>query len=187
MRPREPSSSMAEATTSSVSASSVPKPSSRKQRVERHSLTGREVRELVGQRQRQRQRREEGLAARERLGLAGLVGVAVVDDHEVAIVVGQRELPARQLHQRGGSAVDECVITSSSSHFSNWSALSRRASSVATASSSLHAASVARSSFAFTSSASIRSTLSGRRSRRQRLPLTQVGPAVVARRGRCMP
>src|SRR5262249_29655689 len=52
-----------------------------------------------GQRQRQRQRREERLAARQRAHRAFAVGVPVVDDEEVVAVVAQRVAVLRQRAQ----------------------------------------------------------------------------------------
>ena len=85
------------ATASSVSASSVPKPSSRKMASSLAPLLSRDLGELVAQRERERERRLERLAAGQRAHRPGLVGVAVVDDDELVLVAGpQRVLPGRQ-------------------------------------------------------------------------------------------
>ena len=77
------------ATTSSVSASRVPKPSSRNSDSSRGAPAG--AGHLLGESQRQGQRGQERLAAGQRAGQAGFVGVPVVDhDEPPALVHRQR-------------------------------------------------------------------------------------------------
>ena len=109
IRPVEPSSSMAAATTSSVAGSSEPKPSSRKIDSIAGDPSDDSSRGGVGQGQGQRQRGQERLAARQRAGAAQLVGVGVVADHELALDELERELPARQLAQADGRRLDELL------------------------------------------------------------------------------
>ena len=90
------------ATTSRVSGSSVPNPSSRKIESSRAAPAADEAGHLRGQGQRQRQRGLEGLPAGQRAhGPAG-VGVGVVDDVELAVLVGEVELAAGQARQVAG-------------------------------------------------------------------------------------
>ena len=108
MRASPPSVSSVLATVSSLSGSSVPKPSSRKIDVELRRAARRQRADLVGERQRQRERSLERLAAGQRLRRPALVGVAMVDDLELVVVVDtERVLTARELLERHGRAFDQ--------------------------------------------------------------------------------
>ena len=87
------------ATTSRVSGSRVPKPSSRKMESSRAAPAAARAEICDGQGEGERQGGLEGLAAGQRANRTARVGVGVIDDVEVSVFVGEIELAAGQRGQ----------------------------------------------------------------------------------------
>ena len=97
IRSSPPRTSTAPMTTWSVSSSSVPKPSSRNRLRQPRPGVGRERRDLLAERQGERQRGQERLAAGQRLHAPSLLAVPRVDDEELVIDHLEPVAAARQL------------------------------------------------------------------------------------------
>ena len=100
---------MVAATVSRLSASSVPKPSSRKMASSRAAAAAASAAEVVGQGEGEGQRRLERLAAGQPAHRPAFVGVGMVDDGEIAAAVDRRASTGRR---RAARRVTEAPPTS---------------------------------------------------------------------------